>query len=106
MKIPQHADQHGYYFEMTVHGASQTELVRGVNAAWGHFLAAGVHPWDAAAADHHAETRLIGTSLLYDVNLIGIWNEAQILAISACCKGWQKVPQDWKLDLTSPNTHQ
>ena len=99
MKIPQHKDPDGFYFELSVPGASAAELERGVKAAWDYFLAAGVQPWFAVAAEHLAEKKLIGDPPIADSHLVGMWVEAQQRAIQACCRGWPVLPTVWVLGL-------
>lgn len=100
--IAQHIDPAGFYFELTVLGASESELVRGVKAAWDHFLTSGVQPWEAEFAVWELKRSMPFDPTPEDLELARAWTGAQRVAIDACCKGWPEIPSGWKLSLTPP----
>lgn len=100
--IAQHIDPAGFYFEMTVPGASEAELERGVKAAWDSFLTSGIQPWEAEFAVWELKRPAPFKPTSADVELAKAWSEAQRVAIDACCEGWAEIPPGWKLSLTTP----
>ena len=100
--IAQHVDPAGFYFEMVVPGASDAELERGVEAAWNHFIKAGIQPWDAEFAMWELKRSMPFDPTPSNLELARAWTGAQRLAIDACCEGWPEIPLGWKLSLTPP----
>lgn len=101
--IAQHVDPGGFYFEMTVPGASKAELERGVQAAWDYFLASGIQPWEAELVVWELKRSVPFNPTQADLSMARAWTDAQHLAIDACCKGWPEIPLGWSLSLTPPS---
>jgi hypothetical protein len=90
---------------LTVEGASDTELMRGLRAAIALFDVAGITPLTAASAAFAREG--------WDVRGFApetepsdaeskaaeLWDAAGEAAIAACCAGWPARPGDARLEL-------
>jgi hypothetical protein len=106
-------------FAIAVEGATEEELRRGIAAAQAVFDAAGVTPLEAATSefrvegdtlrrlsyDSEEEARSIGgppeaTERQY--RIAGIWRQADLAAVEACCAGWTRpAPDPAKIEILS-----
>jgi hypothetical protein len=90
---------------LTVDGASEAELMRGLRAAIAQFDAAGVSPRDAAAAHFKREgwdvTGFDATvaPTAAEMNTAELWDAAREDALAACCAGWPGIPAGSSLDV-------
>lgn len=89
----------GVALRLTVPGAGEADIRRGLQAVERHFEESGVSPYTAAYALFYLEGE-------YDlpaeaVDWANVWLAAQGIAVAACCEGWSSVPsEDCDLSLT------
>lgn len=90
---------------LTVEGASDAELLRGLLAAIALLNRAGVTPYDAAAAHFKREGWDISgfdaetEPTAAEHNTAELWDAAREDAFAACCAGWPAVPAGSSLDI-------
>lgn len=82
----------GVALRLIVPGASDADIVRGLQAAERHFAESGVSPYTAAAALFYLEGE-------YDVPAEAVdwanaWLAAKDVAVAACCEAWTSVPSE------------
>lgn len=82
----------GVSMRLTVPGASEADVARGLQAADRHFAELGVTPYCAAYALFYLEGE-------YDLPAEAVawanaWLAAQGVAVAACCEGWRSVPTE------------
>lgn len=75
-------------------GATTAEIKRGVEAALAVFQRRGVSPAAAWKA-----TLAMADDRPYDQSLVEAWEEADSAAVTACCEGWQSIPDAAQLVL-------
>ena len=81
-----------------VTGATPEELERGVAAAQAAFDAAGVTPYEAAAA-YFKMTGEQEELSEQEGRAADAWDEADVAAAQACCAGWEVAPSRADLEL-------
>lgn len=99
------------YITITIAGATPEEIARGLTAAQAVFDRAGVTPLRAAEARFNLEGWDIagfdGAISQDDLDLAGLWDEADQAALGACCAGWDEArkPETAQLELVDPRGH-
>lgn len=84
---------------LEIPGATSEELQRGLRAAAEFFESEGIHPVAAAAARFKVEGQRDDLSD-QEIAAHHAWEQAQDIALEACCQGWSKVPDvHWPLSL-------
>lgn len=82
----------GVALRLTVPGANEADLARGLQAAQRHFDERGVTPFTAAYAFFYLEG---GYDVPKDaVDWANAWLSAPGVAVAACCAGWECVPTE------------
>jgi hypothetical protein len=90
---------------LTVEGASNEELMRGLRAAIAVLDDAALLPYTAAAAHFRREGWDVdgldpgAAPSAGEMRAAELWDTARELAIAACCAGWPAIPDDSSLDL-------
>jgi len=87
---------------LTVPGASEAELMRGVRAAWALFDKAGVSPCAAAMAAFNMEGNFYVTDEEREWGCL--WFQCQSVAYEAVCAGWPQVPSGCNIKLEFPGS--
>lgn len=90
VKLDPNESPEGVVLRLTVPGASEADIARGLVAARRHFEQRGVTPYTAAYALFYLEGE-------YDVPKEAYawakaWCDAPDVAMAACCAGWDSVP--------------
>ena len=84
---------------LQVLGATETEIQRGLTAAWTVLDRADADPWQASyeAAKENTEMALERTD--EQLGLAEAWHQASAAAVAACCAGWRQVPAGCGLEV-------
>jgi hypothetical protein len=94
------------HITISVQGADQNQIAKGIAAAMAVFDRAGVTPERAADARFAIEGwddgGFTGPISDDDLTLCGLWEEAEEAALSACCEGWERKPRSASLELADP----
>ncbi len=90
---------------LVVDGATEQHRARGIAVAKAVLEAAGVTPYDAAAAHFVREGWDVRGFLPVEtpdealLRLASVWDEAEHAAVQACCAGWNAIPSFARLEL-------
>lgn len=79
---------------LTVPGASEAEIARGLDVVERHFAELGVSPYAAAVTLLSHEQKQAPTYLENAPLCWVAWHAARYIAVAACCEGWRDVPWD------------
>ncbi len=90
---------------LTVPGAGEADIARGLAAAWKVITGAGCTAYEAAEASWVLEgEEMESGAVLTDKQsaIAHVWGEAIEAAVITCCGDRRKVPEDWDFQLILP----